>query len=212
MKHLSVFISSMLAYLLIGIITIFVAENISNISYNRQTLFDFVHYHIPQFPDPSIPDAAVALAMCYMIVRWWHVDLRIPSIYFYALTGMMFVRLFTFTITQTPPPRRLDDKWRINHCKRTVLKHLGISFSKISDTCIDNMFSGHAATLVSALCVILFFSKNIIEKVIASIFVTLTTIAIITSRMHYSSDVIVATVFSILSVWLLKSLVFGVKG
>lgn len=206
MKHFYIFVSSIIVYILIGTVTIFVSENLPDYSFRRHTLYDVVHEYVPQFPHPSIPDSVAAFALLYMIIRWWSVDLRIPSIYFYGLSGLMLVRLFTFTSTQTPPPRKLDDKWRLDHCKRTVLKHLGISFSKVSETCIDNMFSGHAATIVSALCIILLFSKNIIEKIIASIVVTLTTIAIVTSRMHYTSDVIVAVVFSAMTMWIMTTM------
>ena len=209
--NLYLFISSISAYVIIALITIFVSENITDNVYDRRTLYDVIHHYVPQYPDPAIPDAITLFTFFYMIVRWWNVDLKIPTVYFYSLAALMFVRLFTFTTTQTPPPRKRDDKWRIDHCKRTVLKHFGVSFLKTSETCIDNMFSGHAATLMCALCVILLFSKNMTEKIVASIIISLATFAIITSRMHYTSDVIVAVVVSIMAVLITKHIFFDKK-
>ena len=211
MKDINLFISSILAYALMGTITVFVTENIRDTQYLRQTLYDVVHHNTPQYPNPHILDKAVILSMAYVLMRWGFVDLRILATYFFAMSCMLLVRLFTFTLTQTPPPRRLNDKWRVNHCKRSVLPHLGISFSKMNESCIDNMFSGHAATLISALAIIWFFSKNMIEKIIASIVLTTSAIGVITSRMHYTSDVIIGSAFGFMSIWIVKHLIFDTK-
>ena len=63
MKHLHVFIGSILSYIIIAVITIFVSENIADNSFDRQKLYDVIHHYVPQYPDPAIPDAITAFTM-----------------------------------------------------------------------------------------------------------------------------------------------------
>ena len=114
---------------------------------------------------------------------------------------ILIIRLPTFSLTHTPPPRYKNSKWRIDHCKRNVLKHIGINFSKMSGTCIDNMFSGHAAHIIVPLTIILLHSKNTLEKISLTLLSFISILSIITGRLHYSSDVIVSTVVSALTVF-----------
>ena len=72
------------------------------------------------------------------------------------------------------------------------------AFNKIFNTCNDYMFSGHTVHVISFLLFILYFSKNIIEKIILICFAIFLLFIIINSRMHYTSDIIVAVIITFL--------------
>lgn len=199
---------SLLAYGILGTITVFVAENTPDMSVERQTLYDVIHEYVPHFPNPSIVTLMVSLSMIYTVLRWCLVDTRIVAVYFFALAILLAVRLFTFTMTQTPPPNRLDDKWRVAHCKRTLLSHIGLNFREIDDTCIDNMFSGHAVTTVGAMVIILLFSNSKIEKIVGSIIASAIAFMVITSRLHYTADVVVGSALVIMLIPLIRIIIF----
>tara|TARA_Y100000748_G_scaffold288058_1_gene272655 strand:- start:8679 stop:9314 length:636 start_codon:yes stop_codon:yes gene_type:complete len=211
MEAKALFATSLLAYAITGILSVFVAENVPDMSYRRQTLYDVIHNSTPHVPRGEVPTFLVSLSMVYVLARWATVDLRILAVYFFALSAMLFVRLFTFTLTQTPPPRRFDANGSKHLCKRTMFTHFGISFSNEDDSCLDNMFSGHAATVVAGVTTLLLFSNNRLEKIIGSVVAVATSIMVITSRLHYTSDVIVGAAFSFMAVCLFKNLVFAKK-
>ena len=97
-----------------------------------------------------------------------------------------------------------NNTWRIEHCKRNLLSHLGISFSKFPDVCVDNMFSGHTSHIIVAITIILLYSSYTIERIGLTLLGLLSLIAIITSRLHYTADVIVATIISSLTVFFIS--------
>ena len=179
----------------------FITEKITDREINHQPLYDIVHENTSVYPKPHVPDYLVFFFIFYTIIRWVGIDLKKVTLFFSSLSIIMFMRLFTFTFTQTAPPRKLDSKWRIDHCKRNLMKHFGISFNKISYTCIDNMFSGHASHIVTAVTIILLYSKSIYEKIGLTLLGFISIITIITGRLHYTSDVIIATYISSLLVF-----------
>jgi hypothetical protein len=203
------FAMSVLTYAIIGILSVFVAENVPDLSYRRQTLYDVIHSNTPNVPRGEIPTFLVSFSMIYVLARWAMVDLRILAVYFFALSAMLFVRLFTFTLTQTPPPERFDADGSTHRCKRTMFTHFGISLSNEDDSCLDNMFSGHAATIVAGAMTLLLFSKNSLEKVIGSVVAIVTSIMVITSRLHYTADVIVGVALSFMAMCLFKNQILG---
>ena len=105
-------------------------------------------------------------------------------------------RILTFSFTQTPPPIIKD---KTHHCKRNLFNNFNISFKDNSITCIDNMFSGHSSHIVVATILILLYSKNNFEKYIIPLIASISLFFIISSRLHYASDVIVAIIISTLT-------------
>tara|TARA_Y100000389_G_scaffold105614_1_gene102525 strand:- start:1538 stop:2218 length:681 start_codon:yes stop_codon:yes gene_type:complete len=204
MKSTNLLILSILLYISISIITVFVSENITDREVDYATLYDVVHKNTSPYPKQYIPTYFVYFFILYTIVRWGSVDLRILSLFFLSLSAILFMRLFTFTTTQTPPPSVGDSKWRIDHCKRNLLSHLGISFSKYPYVCVDNMFSGHTSHIIVAITIILLYSSYTIERIGLTLLGLLSLIAIITSRLHYTADVIVATIISSLTVFFIS--------
>lgn len=84
-----------------------------------------------------------------------------------------------------------------NHCKTHLLKYIGISFNKEKDTCADNMFSGHTLSLSVPIVILVIFSNYLYEKIGLILYLFVTSFLIINSRMHYTSDVIIANLLAI---------------
>lgn len=204
MPKIQILALCILFYMLSSLLTVFVTENISDREVQKQTLYDVIHNLVPTFPKPYVPTYALYFFLIYTLLRWSMTDISKISLYFLSLAVLLLMRLFTFTLTQTPPPRNKDSKWRIDHCKRNVLSNFGISFAKMSGTCVDNMFSGHAAHIVVPLVIIFMYSKNNIEKIGLSLLGFVSLITVITGRLHYTSDVIVSTIISSLTVFFLS--------
>ena len=203
MKHL---IFGILFYIVVLILTVVITENLIDREINKKPLYDIVHMNTIPFPKPYVPNYLLYFFILYTIIRWGFVDFKIITLYFLSLAGILLMRLFAFTITQTPPPRKLDSSWRIDHCKRNILNSFGISFKKMGDSCIDNMFSGHAAHIVVAVTIILIYSKYAIEKIVFVLLGLLSLITIVTTRLHYSSDVIISTFISSLFVYFVSKI------
>lgn len=208
MEANAIFAMSVLTYAIMGTLSVFIAENVPDMSYRRLALYDVIHKNTPDAPQEEIPTYIVVFSIFYILARWVMVDLKILAVYLFTLSAMLFVRLFTFTLTQTPPPKRFDDDGSKHRCKRTMFTHFGISFRNEDDACLDNMFSGHAATIVAGAMTLLLFSKNSLEKLVGSVVAIVTSIMVITSRLHYTADVIVGAVFSFMATCLLKNQIF----
>ncbi len=207
MKTINLLIYSILYYIIIGILSVFASENIADREWNEKTLYDVVHEYVPLWPHPQIPTYFVYISILYTLIRWIPINIRIISLYFLALSLILTFRLFTFSLTQTPPPRFKNDEWRKQHCRRNMFSHIGISFKNV-DTCIDNMFSGHTTHIVTAIAIVLLFSKNIIEKILSFLLGSFAVFTIISGRLHYTSDVLVASIISSLTVFYLKEKLF----
>ena len=207
MKIDKLFIYSILYYIIIGIVSVFASENIADREWNEKTLYDIVHEYTPVWPHPQIPTYFVYASILYTLIRWTPINMRIISLYFISLSLILTFRLFTFSVTQTPPPRLKNDEWRKHHCKRNMFSHIGVNFKNV-DTCIDNMFSGHTTHIVVAMAIVLLFSKNLIEKLLLLLLTSFAVFTIISGRLHYTSDVLVATIISSLTVFYLKQKLF----
>jgi len=207
MNNTTLLIYSIIYYIIIGVLSVFASENIADREWKENTLYDIVHDFFPVWPRPDIPTYFVYFYFLYTLIRWTPVNLRIVALYFLSLSLVLTFRLFTFSVTQTPPPRLKNDEWRKHHCRRNMFSHIGINFKNV-DTCIDNMFSGHTTHIVSALTILLLFSKFFMEKIVLFLFGIFAVFTIITGRLHYTSDVLVATIISILSVVSLKEAMF----
>ena len=203
-NKIKLLIYCILFYIFTSLLTVAVTENISDREVNKESLYDFIHEITPVFPSQPTVTYFVYFFILYTVFRWGYFDLNKVSLFFFSLSVLYLLRLFTFTLTQTPPPRSKDNQWRVDHCKRTILSSFGISLKKIGSSCVDNMFSGHASHIVVALTIILLYSKNKTEKFVLSLLGILSLITVITGRLHYSSDVIVSMIISSLTVFFIS--------
>ena len=109
------------------------------------------------------------------------------------MVALLFIgRVFLLTVTQLPPA--------VPGCS-TVKKHEPLHFAvfrKGWNECLDYMYSGHTIHCVLIALFTLFLSSNVGEKAIILIATIIELIFIIGSRIHYTSDVLVGTIVTIL--------------
>ena len=201
MKNYSTLAFSGLSYIVMAIITTFVVENIDDKEWDTPTLYDVVHESVPVYPPKWITDHFVFFFMIYTIFRWGFIDIDYLSIYFLSLTILLAFRLVTFTVTQTPPPTKIGSKYREKHCRKKILPHVGFTLNKYVYSCVDNMFSAHTAHIMVALTLIMLFSDNFAEKLALGLISLVSIFSITSSRLHYTSDVVVSSMLSPLVVF-----------
>jgi len=179
-------------YLVVGYANQFGAEN-QRIQYDEEhpPLYDRLHNVLPVVPK-LFPDVLTVGIVSYFLLVW---GIRYPKIienYLWIATFLFVGRVLCFTVTQFPPAR--------DECstrKEGEKVHFRV-FSKNWKTCNDAMYSGHTFHTMLALLFILYLSKSTIEKTIIFLLVLLDLTLIIASRIHYSCDVLVATLVTIL--------------
>ena len=60
---------SILYYIVIGVFTIFISENITDHEWEKEPLYDMIHENFSIFPEPSIPNYFVYFYLLYTIFR-----------------------------------------------------------------------------------------------------------------------------------------------
>jgi len=178
-------------YLLIGYTNQFVSENQIYHNIKEPSLFDRGHNLLPLF-NKIYPDIGLFVFLIYFIIRW---AIRYPTILinYLWIIGFLFIgRVILLSVTQLPPA--LPD---CSTVKSGAKPHF-ILFRKDWNTCIDYMYSGHTLHCVLVVLFTLYLSKHMFEKSIIVIALLFEILLIIGSRIHYTSDVLVATLVSIL--------------
>ena len=178
-------------YFLVGYINEFVAENQIYHNINNPPLFDRGHNLIPLLSE-TLPNTGLALFLFYFIVRW---GFNYPNslINYMVIIGILFIgRVFLLSVTQLPPALP-----GCSTIKSGDKLHFRV-FGKDWHECLDYMYSGHAFHCVLIALFTLFLSNNIVEKTLILLATFIELIFIIGSRMHYTSDVLVGTLISIL--------------
>lgn len=178
-------------YFLIGYINEFVAENQIYHNINNPPLYDRGHNLIPLL-SKNLPNIGLVIMLLYFIVRW---GFYYPNslINYMVIIGILFIgRVFLLSVTQLPPA--------LPGCS-TVKTGDKLHFRVFDDgwnQCLDYMYSGHSFHCVLIALFTLFLSNSIIEKTIIIVATLIELVFIIGSRMHYTSDVLVGTLISIL--------------
>lgn len=179
------------SYLLIGYINEFVAENQVYHNINNPPLFDRGHNLLPLLPK-HLPDIGIALFLLYFIIRW---GIRFPPVlinYLWIVTFLFIGRVFVFSITQLPPALPNCSTVQSNSKLDFVL------FRKGWNNCIDYMYSGHTIHCVLIALFTLYLSPYSIEIIIVFLALFIELLLIIGSRIHYTADIFVATITTIL--------------
>ena len=104
------------------------------------------------------------------------------------------MRVFIFMATETPTPLANCDNKEGDGWNKQDIKWI---FGDKEKTCIDNMFSGHAAHIVGMFLFTFMFSSYISEKIIMGMIMVAILISLVWSRLHYTSDVAVGTCLTI---------------
>lgn len=183
---------ALIAYGTVGYANAFAEKNqVLQYKLDNPPLYDRLHNVLPVFPQLYADVIAVGL-VGYFVLRW---GIKYPKVivnYLWIVTFLFIGRVLTFTITQFPPARPGCST------RREGDKIIANPFPKGWQSCKDLMFSGHTLHSVLVLLFVLYLSKSYVEKSIVGLFVFLELVFVIGSRMHYSCDVFIATLVSIL--------------
>ena len=194
---------SIIFWFLTSLLDLFTAENITYKEADKKPLSDIIHRNTTWWPKTElVPSILVSVVFLYTLIRVAHINTNIICLMFVSLGILRLMRVMIYTSTQTPAA--MPDLF--NHCKRHLLNHVGLSFSQRKNTCVDNMFSAHTVGLIVPFILMLLSSNNFYEKLLLGIIVCITAVLIITSRMHYTADVLVASFMSLGFVHLIKRL------
>ena len=194
MKLLAAFLLSLIIYGIAGFIDLYAAENSNYKEVKLQPLYDIIHSNTKVYLSISNLNKYMSLIIVVFVIRWLFVgDKRVIILFFLLMAIVYCLRVFTFTFTQTPPPETHNE----HACPRHSLSHIlngKFSFKYAGKMCMDNMFSGHASTMLIILFLTLKYSSFLPEKIYYIITTFLLLFFVITTRIHYTSDVIVAVI------------------
>ncbi len=194
MKLLSAFLLSIIIYGMAGFIDLYVAENTNYKEVNAPPLYDMIHSHTNIHLSVSNLNKYMLFIIVVFILRWLFIgDKRVIILFFLMMATVYCLRVLTFTFTQTPPPESHTE----HTCPRHSLSHIlngKFSFKYAGKMCMDNMFSGHASTMLLILFLTLRYSSSLLEKSYYIFSTVLLLFFVITTRIHYTSDVIVAII------------------
>lgn len=180
------------AYLVVGYINEFTAENQVYHSINDPPLFDRGHQLFPTIAS-AYPNYLLIGLISYFILRWGIRYPRTAVNYLWMIAFLFSGRVILLTITQLPPP--------LPGCS-TVAKNDPIHFKVLQKTwteCLDLMYSGHAIHAVLILMFVLYLSPYKLEKLAIFTLTMIELCFIIAARLHYTSDVLVASLVSVLT-------------
>ena len=180
-----------LGYIILAYLNSFIANNISLPEGVTPKLFDVGHYLFPEI-STFYPDILFFSLLLYFIFRWRnHHDLL--KAFFLICSSLFLIRLLTFPVTQIPPAFNEAD------CFKPSADGPWIFFTFYSSsTCVDYMFSAHTFHLTVISLITLYNSKNYFEQILIPLSAIINLMIIIAARMHYTADIVIGFVLSIL--------------
>ena len=180
-----------LGYIILAYLNSFIANNISLPERVAPKLFDVGHYLFPEI-STFYPDILFFSLLIYFIFRWRN-NHDLLKAFFLICSSLFFIRLLTFPVTQIPPAFNEAD------CFKPSADGPWIFFTFYSSsTCVDYMFSAHAFHLTVISLITLYNSKNYFERILIPLSAIINLMIIIASRMHYTVDIVIGFVLSIL--------------
>jgi len=183
-------INSILFYLFTGYLNFFLAINIINPTLGTPILPDIGFYLLPHI-SYIYTDIIISVIFLYFYIKWYYLDKQLLARFFYLSGFMLFIRLFTFSVTLIPPC--------INDC---VSRKHGESFIWITHQidlgCSDHMFSGHAVHFTLFMLMTLYSSNKYWEKIFMGIIYLPYLLLIIASKLHYTVDVLIGSILTTL--------------
>lgn len=183
-------------YPLVGIISELNTINIINHSDNDKPLHDLGFQYIPHI-NPDYADMIVGILLSYFVIKWLLTDIKKLYKFGYIMTWILAFRFFTVNATVLPYPvegqctcRRIGDPIRWDLVYYLTNHH--------QYACYDLMFSGHIAHASLVWVFTLIYANNDYEKAIITLLTILSGFIIIGSRSHYTSDIIMGYMMSLL--------------
>tara|TARA_B100000809_G_scaffold215616_1_gene220907 strand:- start:1 stop:642 length:642 start_codon:yes stop_codon:yes gene_type:complete len=183
---------SIILYFIVSYLNSFVAYNLTLSKGIRPKLFDFGHFILPEI-STYLPDIFFFSILFFFVIRWSK-EKDLLKMFFLICSLLFFFRLLTFPLTHLPPAYSLD-----SNCIQPNENGPWIFFTWYSQsTCIDYLFSAHTFHLTIISLITIYYSKNYIEKLLIPLVCVINVILIIAARMHYTSDIIIALILSII--------------
>ncbi|QIG60037.1 PAP2 superfamily protein [Dishui Lake large algae virus 1] len=185
-------IIALVVYGVVGYANQFGAENqILQYEMGHPPLYDRIHNVLPVVPK-LWTDVLTVSIVGYFVLRWGIKYPKVLENYLWIVAILFVGRVIIFTMTQFPPARP--------ECStRTEGEKLHFRvFKKGWRECKDALYSGHTLHVVLVLLFVLYLSKSTAEKSVLFALVILDLTLILASRIHYTCDVLVATLVTIL--------------
>uniref|UniRef100_A0A6C0LU97 Sphingomyelin synthase-like domain-containing protein n=1 Tax=viral metagenome TaxID=1070528 RepID=A0A6C0LU97_9ZZZZ len=184
-----------LSFSFISYMNSFIAVNMIDPMHTSPALSDMGFYYLPRVSQ-TIPNIYLLSYCCYFIMRFmksrnWD---KIKNL-IWNITVLFLIRLITFSVTIVPPSTM--NCYSRNETESIVFNTLKIIIQN-DNTCLDNMFSGHATYFTIMYLTMLDLSDSRYEKIFLSIYTIVGILSIICGHIHYSVDVIVGVVISYL--------------
>lgn len=155
-------------------------------------LYDRGHKLIPLI-NKIYPDIGVGCFIAYFVLRWG-VKYPYALMNYLLMVSFLFIgRVVILSVTQLPPALP-----GCSTVKPGEKLHYLNALKESWHMCIDYMYSGHTLHSVIIVLFILYLSKSWVEKSIAIFAVIIEMVLIIGSRIHYTADVLVGALVSIL--------------
>lgn len=170
------------------------AINLVNSIRTQPTLPDIGFSILPQISAmyPNMLFIISFIYFCFRFIRRDNIDALIKLLW--CMTILFTLRLITFTVTTVPPATTFC--YARNDNSTIEWNVFNILLSKDDNTCIDYMFSGHTIYFMILLLFVLNFSQSIVEKIFCSIHTLFSILSIISGRIHYTVDVVVAIIIT----------------
>lgn len=167
----------------------FAAWNLVSPAAEAPKLFDQGHYWLPEV-SKNLPDTLFFTLYIVFLVRWRHRhDILRP--FFLIASALFFLRLLTFTSTLVPPAS--PDIYVVKRGGPWVFLAL---YSQNTST--DYMFSAHTFHLTLFTVLSLRNSRWWTDRFLIPIVALTAIIFVVASRLHYTSDVLVGFILTLL--------------
>lgn len=190
---LKYFAVALTVYLAVLYICEFAAENQVYYMVDRKPLFDRGHNWFPVVPS-LYADVVLGFLMVYFVLRVaLQNNVSILTNYLCLVALLFSGRILLLYATQLPPP--------VPNCS-TVKKGDPLHFDLLNSQwkeCMDLMYSGHTLHSTLIFLFILYMSPYPAEQFAIGLVVLAELYLIVASRMHYTADVVVAVIVSILA-------------
>jgi len=184
-------LTAIAVYAVIGYTNLFATENQVYHNINERPLYDRGHNLIP-IVSKMWANVGTGLIIFYFVIRWGSRYPNVLTNYLWLVSLLFIGRVAILSVTQLPPA--------VPGCS-TVKKGDKLHFKMKKNNfkeCLDYMYSGHTLHCVLVALFTLYLSTHALEKVVIVLAVLAELVLIVGSRMHYTSDVLVATLVSIL--------------
>jgi hypothetical protein len=184
-------LTALAVYAVVGYVNLFATENQIYHNINDPPLYDRGHRLIP-IVSTTWANVGTGLIISYFVIRWGSQYPNVLTNYLWLVSLLFIGRVAMLSVTQLPPAMPGCSTMKKGDNLQFILGNNNFKW------CLDYMYSGHTIHCVLVTLFTLYLSTHTLEKVLIVLAVLAELVLIVGSRMHYTSDVLVATLVSIL--------------